>query len=350
MKVKLKDPNLFKSIKSFLTSYLPVVKKKSPHTISAYQYALNLYFQFLAENYHLELKDIRISDFNQEKIVGFLEWLKAVRKNEVTTINQRLFHIRGFCKYLMKNDVLSFILYEEIRDISEAKDARVMDFIWLSVEEVKLILEQPDINKKTGIRDRFFLALLYESGCRDDEILHLRLRDFVINKNGEPDIHIFGKGNKHRCAPLSTDIVPYFNEYCNIYHPNIKDEQDDLMFYTVRNGIKTQMSADNVQRFMKAYEGKSKLTKDDIPHLHPHLWRRTRAMHLYTAGVPLPLISEWLGHSNEETTRIYARATDEMKRQAQRKLEKNEDSVFKDNVTFKYADDEEILKKLSGLK
>jgi hypothetical protein len=34
-----------------------------------------------------------------------------------------------------------------------------------------------------------------------------------------------------------------------------------------------------------------------------------------------------------------------MKRQAQRKLEENEDSVFKDNVTFKYADDEEILKK-----
>ncbi len=118
---------------------------------------------------------------------------------------------------------------------------------------MKLILEQPDINKKTGIRDRFFLTLLYESGCRDDEILHLRLRDFVINKNGEPDIHIFGKGNKHRCTPLSTDIVPYFNEYCKIYHSYIKD---DLMFYTIRNGIKTQMSADNVQRFMKAYEGK----------------------------------------------------------------------------------------------
>ncbi|HHW36519.1 MAG TPA: tyrosine-type recombinase/integrase [Bacillales bacterium] len=65
-----------------------------------------------------------------------------------------------------------------------------------------------------------------------------------------------------------------------------------------------------------------------MPHLHPHLWRRTRAIHLYTAGVPLPLISEWLGHSNEETTRIYARVTDEMKRQAQRKLEEYKDSVF----------------------
>ncbi len=108
------------------------------------------------------------------------------------------------------------------------------------------------------------------------------------------------------------------------------------MFYTVRNAIKAQMSADNVQRFMKAYEGKSKLIKDDIPHLRPHLWRRTRAMHLYTAGVPLPLISERLGHSNEEITRNYAIATDEMKRQAQRKLEQNEDSIFKDNVTFKW--------------
>ncbi|OPZ92458.1 MAG: hypothetical protein BWY74_01573 [Firmicutes bacterium ADurb.Bin419] len=39
-----------------------------------------------------------------------------------------------------------------------------------------------------------------------------------------------------------------------------------------------------------------------------------------------------------------------MKRQAQRKLEENGDSVFKDDITFKYADDEETLRRLSGLK
>jgi len=40
----------------------------------------------------------------------------------------------------------------------------------------------------------------------------------------------------------------------------------------------------------------------------------------------------------------------EMKRKAAKKLEDSENSVFKNDVTFKYADDDEILKKLSGLK
>ena len=73
-------------------------------------------------------------------------------------------------------------------------------------------------------------------------------------------------------------------------------------------------------------------------------------MHLYMAGVPLPIVSEWLGYTNLETTQIYAQATIEMKRKAVEKLAENEKSVFKNDVTFKYADDDEIFRKLTGLK
>ena len=73
-------------------------------------------------------------------------------------------------------------------------------------------------------------------------------------------------------------------------------------------------------------------------------------MHLYQAGVPLPTISEWLGHSNIETTRFYAKITEEMKREALHKLSDSDSSVFKDDVAFKYANDEEVLKRLCGLK
>ena len=71
-------------------------------------------------------------------------------------------------------------------------------------------------------------------------------------------------------------------------------------------------------------------------------------MHLYQAGVPLPTISEWLGHSNIETTRFYAKVTEAMKREALHKL--SDSSVFKDDVMFKYANDEDTIKRLFGLK
>jgi len=349
MRTKLKDPELFSHIKTFITSYLPVVRKRSSHTVTAYRDALNLYFDFLSQSRGIMLQSVTTENFTQESILSFMDWLQEKRGNKASTINQRLSHIRGFCQYLKKNDILAFVDCELICDIAEVKEERAMHFLWLTIEEVKLVLEQPDPHKKTGIRDRFFLALLYESGCRIAEILQLRNKDFVLNKAGEPDIHIFGKGNKHRRTPLSADIVPYYIDYCYCYNSDIENAQDDFIFYTVRNGIKAPMSDDNVRRFMNDYEEKAKRHNPTFPHLHPHLWRRTRAMHLYLAGVPLPLIAEWLGHSDIETTRFYARATDEMKRKAQRKLGENGNSVFKNVVAFKYANDNEIIKKLSGL-
>lgn len=348
--MKIKDPELYRLMKSFLVNYLPDIKQKSIHTVHAYRDALNIYMDFLAEERAVKLKDVCISHFNQENISDFLKWLRDKHGNESSTVNQRLSHIKGFCRYVQKKDILSFETYREICEIAEYKDDRIKDFVWLTTEEVKLVLSQPDITKKTGIRDRFFMFLMYESGCRNDEILHLKLKNIVINKDGEPDVHIYGKGNKHRCTPLSKDIVPYFNEYCKQYHSDATNSSDELLFYTIRNGVKCQMSQDNVQRFMKTYEKKARETNEDLPHLHPHLWRRTRAMYLYLAGVPLPLVSEWLGHSSMETTQIYARATDEMKRQAQRKMEEKEGSIFKDDIAFKYADNEEVLKRLAGLK
>ncbi len=72
-------------------------------------------------------------------------------------------------------------------------------------------------------------------------------------------------------------------------------------------------------------------------------------MHLYIAGVPLPLISDWLGHSQIETTQVYARATMEMKRQAVQKPGDNTCSVLDNDIALKYADDAEAMKKLCGL-
>ena len=72
-------------------------------------------------------------------------------------------------------------------------------------------------------------------------------------------------------------------------------------------------------------------------------------MHLYMAGMPLELVSQWLGHSQMETSLIYARATTEMKRKAIDKISTSENSVFRGDEKFKYADNDDIIRQLYGL-
>lgn len=78
--------------------------------------------------------------------------------------------------------------------------------------------------------------------------------------------------------------------------------------------------------------------------------RHSRALSLYRKGVPLPLIAEWLGHSNLETTLIYAYADTKMKRTAIDKATRQNHPL---RSTGAFADehllDDDTIKKLPCL-
>lgn len=340
------DIKLFKAFKSYLGNYLPNVRAKSENTVTSYQYGINLFNSFIQERYKKELCEVCTADYTAENILAFLDWLETSRGNGVSTVNQRLFEIRAFCKFFMKNDPMLMETLVAILDIKKRAEPPKGKFIYLSHEQLQLLFAQPDTSTRIGIRDRFFLELMYDSGCRDQEMLDLKIKDFVIDK-GKVSIKVVGKGKKFRITPISEKIISIFNQYQNAFLTNA--DSNSLMFFTVRKGIQTPMSDDNVARFMNKYEKMIKKNEPNFPHLHPHLLRRSRAMNLYIHGMPLPLISEWLGHTQLETTTIYAQATTEMKRIAANKADSSNPSVFKDDV-FKYADDEDSLKRLYGLK
>ena len=347
MRIKAKDPRLISLMGEFLRIYLPCVRNRDEDTVASYRHSINLFVVFLEAEKKIKVMTMQTSDFNQKNIVGFMSWLKSERNNVATTINHRLSDIRGFCRYLYKKNAIAFDDYEAICEINDADDDRVIDFTWLSTDDVCWILKSVDDNRD-ALRDHFLLSLLYESGARINEVLSLRLLDIKKTVDGEADVHFYGKGRKHRITPLSKEIWKQFDRYCEKYHPD--RAPDNIMFYSYRNGRKNKMSSDNVSRILAGCETKIRENNPELIHLHSHLFRRTRAMHLYQAGVPLPTISEWLGHSNIETTRFYAKVTEEMKREALRKLSDSDSSVFKDDVAFKYANDEDVIKRLCGLK
>lgn len=58
-----------------------------------------------------------------------------------------------------------------------------------------------------------------------------------------------------------------------------------------------EMFTATVRLMMQKYADSARAKCPEIPeHVHPHLWRHIRAMHLYQHGMDLTLVSQWLGH------------------------------------------------------
>ena len=111
------------------------------------------------------------------------------------------------------------------------------------------------------------------------------------------------------------------------------------------------MSDDNVSRFIKKYGREAKEICSEVPdNLHPHLFRHSRAMHLYRSGMPLALLSEWLGHAQLETTMIYAYADTEMKRDAIQKATGHHNPLMSRDQIPIWKGDDQIIRQLYGLK
>jgi site-specific recombinase XerD len=213
---------------------------------------------------------------------------------------------------------------------------------------LKAVLEQPDTREKIGVRDLFFMVLLYDSAARNSELLNLKIGDFVYNSN-TPCVYLCGKGDKMRAVPLMRKTVDHFHRYKRIFHTD--SGTDQYMFYTIRKGVKQQMSDDNIARFLKIYGVMAKQQCREVPDkIHPHMFRRTRAMHLYRSGMPLALLSEWLGHEDPETSLIYAYADTEMKRQAIEKATGGNNPLMSDETPAMWEDNDEMIRKLYGLR
>ena len=111
------------------------------------------------------------------------------------------------------------------------------------------------------------------------------------------------------------------------------------------------MSADNVAKFITRYANQARQVCPEVPiRVHPHMFRRSRAMHLYRNGMPLVLISEFLGHENPETTLWYVSSDIEMKRKAINKA--SSPLVLSDthDIVPIWENDDEMIRKLYGLR
>ncbi len=344
--MKIKDEQFFRTIRSFFEIYLVKNRSCSPNTVKSYKDALNLYLDFLEDKKNIPAAKAGWHCFCRQFVQEFLIWLEETRGCSKQTQRQRLTAIRSFIQYGGILDVCTVAIQADVEKIKFRKPPQKLVH-WLTKEELAAFLSQPDGSKRTGLRDMVFLTVMYDTAARCQELIDLKLQDLCLMQSA-PCIYLTGKGNKTRVVPLLPKTTQHLRNYLDKFHPTNQRKPTDYVFYT-HSGPQKRMSEDTVAAFVKKYGTYARQTCPSIPErVHPHMLRHTRAMHLYQDGVPLALISEFLGHSQIETTKVYAYADTEMKRKAIQKA----NSTIPDTVPEPIwkTNDKEMIRKLAGLK
>jgi len=346
---ELKDEQLFQTIHDYLCVYLPKLKKYSENTIRSYRGTLSSLLDYTAEQAGVSLSQISFAMITYEVLSGFLEGIEKSGAS-VTTRNQRLQAVRSFYNYASMSDPALMIYRNEISKVPAKKrtENEVIDF--LTEEETKILLKQPDPATEKGLRDLFILVLLYDSAARVQELVDIRICDLRNDKT--PTLRLHGKGSKTRIVPLMSSTIRHYKKYMETFHPGEDGTSTEYLFYNTVKGMRKKLDTSTVRKMVRQYGDRAREVKPSIPEkLHPHHLRHSRAMHLYQHGMDLTLISQWLGHNQLETTLIYAHADTEQKRKAIEKatsatnILKNE----KDTKRFVVSDDD-MIRRLYGLK
>lgn len=344
--MKVKDEQFFLTIRSFFEVYLVKNRSCSPNTVKSYKDALNLYLDFLEDIKEISVEKTDWNCFSRQFVQDFLAWLEDERGCSKQTQRQRLTAIRSFIRYGGFLDVCNVAVQIDVEKIRFRKPPQKLVH-WLTKEELAVFLSQPDSSKKTGLRDMVFLTLMYDTAARCQELIDLKIQDLSLTQTA-PCVYLAGKGGKTRVVPLLPKTAQHLRNYLDKFHPACNRVQTDHVFYT-HSGPQKRMSEDTVAAFVKKYGVSAKQLCPSIPErVHPHMLRHTRAMHLYQDGVPLALISEFLGHSQIETTKVYAYADTEMKRKAIQKANSTIPDTVPDPIWKTH--DKEMIRKLAGLK
>lgn len=339
----MKTNNLFFSLVSeFLTLYLPKQMGRSCNTVKSYCDSLTLFRRFVNESLKKSVSNFTFEECNRDCLLTFMQYLKNLGSSDKTR-NHRLTAIKSYMYFASDKDITLQSYALEVRRVPCCKEIAKVNPT-LTEEGIKAILREPK-NNKTGLRNKVFMILLYDTAARLNELLSLKIEDIKYS-NEQLTIKVMGKGSKERVLALTDTCVKHLKQYLEVYH-GVDSPNTNLLFYTVIHGNINKISECTVERFIQIYADSARKVCSEIPnHVYPHMFRSYRATQLYNDGVPLDVVSRLLGHSQLESTRGYAIPSQEILQKAINSIEVPGEL----NKTKNWLTKEDELAQLCGLR
>lgn len=272
--------------------HLKIERNLADNSIESYKRDLQQYINFLEEEGITDWSAI-----DRYSIVLFLQRLKEEGKSESTIIRMTS-SLRQFHQFLRQEKITKT---DPMQNIQTPKKMESLPKV-LSMKEVEQLLETPDVNTEIGLRDRAILEVMYATGMRISELVHLTLDELHLTMGF---IQTVGKGNKERIIPIGGEATRWLNEYLEYCRPLFErraNEETPYVFLNARGkGLTRQGVWKNIKKTVQIAGIKQNVT--------PHMLRHSFATHLLENGADLRVVQELLGHSDISTTQIYTHIT-----------------------------------------
>lgn len=261
--------------------YIIAEKGLSLQTANGYLDDLKRFFDFNKKQY--------VEELDEDDLELFLNYQGEMKRSSRTGL-RRMSSIRSFYLFLKKDGYYQGNVPETIPTKKPEKLP-----VCLSLEEVEALLEAPNMNKASGIRDRAMIEVMYASGLRVSELLSLEVSRLNMDKG---IISIMGKGAKERKVPIGEYAIEYVRKYIEEVRNHNKGKGSKYLFLN-HEGKPISRQYFFVQ--IRKYAADVGIEKT----ISPHTLRHSFATHLYENGAELRMIQELLGHTNITTTQIY---------------------------------------------
>lgn len=328
------------AVTGFLTKYLPFQRNCSVNTVKSYTQTLRLFVRFIATDKGIDIAKFDTSQFTKDLVLDFMRQYRNSGAS-IAAANQRLAALKSFCAYACGEDVKNLQGLMDIRSIRSPKcQHKVIGF--LTVEQTRKLINCPDARSSTGFRHKAILSLLYDSGCRVQELCDLTVGDVLIDESGTSTVCLHGKGKKDRVVFISKELAKLLGQYRRRFLAGFAKTDP---FITNKDGRK--MNREGVSYIVKKYGSQVALKDPTFPKtIHCHMLRHSKAMHMLQAGINLVYIRDFLGHENIATTMVYARADNRTKEEVIGKLAPK---IAGEGAVHDWSVDENLLTFLESL-
>ncbi len=273
-------------------NYLIVEKGLSQNTIEAYGHNVHRFLNFL--------EDKKIGPLEELSRLDLRTFLHFLKKKGLSTrsVARNLISVRMFFRFLQQEGVIDINPAEALE---LPKMAKILPEV-LSLEEVDRLLSQPNPQTPLGVRDRAMLEILYATGMRVSELIHLLTHQLQLEGGY---VLLRGKGSKERIVPLGREAIHWLKKYIIEFRPLLLKGKESPFLFVNRYG--RPMSRQQFWKSIKAYGRKGGIQK----RITPHVLRHSFASHLLERGADLRSVQMMLGHVDISTTQIYTHVTGE---------------------------------------